>query len=285
MALSYPRRQTLFIAIICIAIIIVVGWYAFGSEIGNNFQNGSVNLLANAPTGSNTSTIDNINWQKDFYTISSSTNSAFNTSGAKDSASSTEILTNTDMVGREFFTAYAQLQQAGKVDDATAIASAADKIVNKAVSRMTTATVYKSANLNITKNTDTTSMGNYALTLADIIGTKMPKQSEADIVSIAASTGDMGLLKTLDPIITAYQASIRALLAMPVPQSVAAYHLMLVNGISQLLFNSQAFQDLEADPVASLMALGQEIPALEQLTGALDQIKVQLSYSGITLVY
>lgn len=287
MAFSYQRKQTILIAIICIIVIIVAAIYTYWPILENNIRKQDTKSLTSTPQATNENIIpiaSSTNWQKDFYTVSSST-TAYKTIDSPTTSVDTEPLSNTDIMGREFFVAYTQLQQAGKTNDNTAVSSVANQVIANAAARLPTPKTYRLSDLNISNSSDLAALQKYATTLSNILQNEMPKQNEVNIVSNAVDSGDMTILKQLDPVISSYKVSLHDLLAMPVPQSLSSYHLRLVNGVNLQLFSTQSFTTMSTDPVSSLSAIDMETQALNQTSGAIDDLRALLIASGVINAY
>ena len=110
----------------------------------------------------------------------------------------------------------------------------------------------------------------------------MPAQNEAVIASNALDKGDMTMLQQIDPVIAIYKKTINSLLATPVPQSAIQYHMDLVNGFSMELSNATALRNIDNDPLQSLNAIGQEVPALQRINTALANLQKYFNTSNVT---
>ncbi len=280
MAFSTPRKQTILTASVCIVGIIIVLLYVYGPW-GNNSDKKEGLAVTNLPQIPNDQPLaTSTNWQKDFYTVSSSTNSAYGVDDPN-ATTTTEILTNTDIMGREFLIAYSELQKAGKTNDAATVNFVANQVIDNAVARIVPPPEYVISDLNIDPNSDTIALEKYASTLDNILSTKLPKDNEVSIVLDAMDTGDLTLLKKIDPIVAGYKETLAAVITMSVPEAISSYHLKLLNGLSLQTFNSRALRDLELDPVGGLAAINEETNSMEQITSALEQINSELSSRGI----
>lgn len=282
--LSYQRRQTFIIASVCIIIVIGTLIYVYGPS-WNESREQNTPIKGSLEVNSNTiGDLANGDWKKTFFAVSSSTDSAYKTESAA-SSSVPEVLTQTDMLGREFFAAYAQLRQSGLTSDTNAINSAANLVVSNAVARIPSPAVYETKDLKILEANDVNTLTAYSSKLSSILGTNFPKTNETVIVGEALDADDMSILKGIDPIISDYQATLKALVTMNVPKSLATYHVSLLNGVSLQIFNAQALRNLETDPVRGLAAINMEIPAMETITGALEKIAAYLKTKGISFTY
>ena len=284
MAFYHQNRQTVIIATICLIVVIVVAFYVY-NPFGMSTKEVNRPSIDTTTLASSSKPLDisNTDWQKDFYSVSSSTNGSY--VGDTKRASSTAPLTNTDIMGRELLANYLQLQKTGQTSNKDAVTFVANQLVDNAMSRMATAAVYYSTDINISKKYDVASLTSYSNGLSKILDTSMPKKNEVYVVTDVADTGDMSLLKNIDPIIDGYKQTLQSLLSIPVPEPLSPYHLMLVNGVSMQFFNAQQLRKISSDPLSGLAAVNQEVPAMEQTSGALDQIKSHLLDKGIVFVY
>ncbi len=149
MAFSYPRKQTVIVAVICILVVLVVAGYAYQpvSTHSNNIET--------VATTSYTTVVDSAdtNWQKSFFSVASTT--AFQTTGSSAAKSaSTEPLTNTDIFGRESFSTILQLRQSGLESNSQAIDNAATELTSGALARLPSPTIYAAADIKIISRDD-----------------------------------------------------------------------------------------------------------------------------------
>ena len=281
MPITHQSRQTLAISIICVLVVVAAAIFAYGFSGSKESTNDlAVNVASSATPVKNSTSTD---WQKSFFEVSSSSKS-YNVSTASTlnaSGSSTGPITNTDALGRNFLVAYSKIHQAGLQTDADTINTVAEQLASNSLSTMPAPKNYYSSDIVTVKDSYTT-IGNYALSLTSILNNSMPAQNEAVIASNALDKGDMTMLQQIDPVIATYKKTINSLLATPVPQSAIQYHMDLVNGFSMELSNATALRNIDNDPLQSLNAIGQEVPALQRINTALANLQKYFNTSNVT---
>jgi len=274
------HKKTALISVVCLVVVIGVAVYVYYPSWGNSQS--SVNSeglgLSASPTSIQTiSTSTNSDWQKTFFSLPSISRDA----ASSTSTSTPEKLTQTDVLGREFLVAYTQLQQAGLSNDPDSVNKAASQLADDAVSRLKGQKMYTLMDLNITQNNTQTAMQTYAVSGQKILAT-LPAPEEALLATNALESGNTDQLKTIDPIISAYQNALNDLLTMPVPSLFASDHLNLVNGISMEVFDAQGLRQSDVDPVGGLAALSQELVAMQSILDAINNIQQSLASVGIS---
>ncbi len=282
MARNYPRKQTLFIFFICLILVfgtsvLVNGWPSTKKQVSyNNFSEKTI-VVANDAVADTSEQ----EWQKNFFN-----DTQVNTKGAKDvqQAKVSEKLTPTDLFGRNFFTKYTELRQSGLSDNANAIESVANDLINQSLSGIKGANLYTLKDINTTYKSDIETTKKYAEDLMLVLSKWMPAVNEVEIVTNALESGDMDLLKQIDPIIVGYKNAINKLKAMTVPDVLALPHLDLINGISMQIFNAESLRNADKDPLTSLAAVSMEVKSLETIANAIGRMQTIFANTGITSV-
>lgn len=283
MARNYPRKQTVFIFFICLILVfgtsvLVNGWPSTKKQV--SYKNVSEKTIvvtsdAVADTGEQ-------EWQKSFF----DDQAKVNVKNAKDvqPAKLAEKLTPTDLFGRNFFTKYTELRQSGLSDNASAIDSVANELINQSLSGIKGANLYTLKDIKTTYKSDVETTKKYAEDLIAILSNWMPAVNEVEIVTEALESGDMDLLKKIDPIIVGYKNAVNKLKTITVPDSLALPHLDLINGISMQIFNAEALRNADKDPLTSLAAVSMEVKSLETIAGAIGRMQTIFANTGITFV-
>lgn len=282
MARNYPRKQTLFIFFICLILVfgtsvLVNGWPSTKKQVSyNNFSEKTI-VIANDAVADTSEQ----EWQKNFFN-----DTQVNTKGAKDvqQAKISEKLTPTDLFGRNFFTKYTELRQSGLSDNANAIESVANDLINQSLSGIKGANLYTLKDINTTYKSDIETTKKYAEDLMLVLSKWMPAVNEVEIVTNALESGDMDLLKQIDPIIVGYKNAINKLKVMSVPDVLALPHLDLINGISMQIFNAESLRNADKDPLTSLAAVSMEVKSLETIANAIGRMQTIFANTGITFV-
>ena len=276
-----PRnRQTVVISVICFLVVIVTLVFVYGfPNNGSETKDLSANITTTQQDVS-TST----DWQKSFYEVAGSSTKYYNTdmASSSNSSSSPEVLTNTDILGRNFLVTYAQMYQAGVDSDSSTINTVASKLASNSLSNVGPPKVYYTEDIK-TVSDSPTSAGAYAQSLGQILALAIPPENEAVIAQNAFDKADMTILKKIDPIIDGYKKAISSLLETPVPKSASQYHLELINGLGMELFNAQSLRHVDSDPVTGLAAISQEIPALQRINTNLLNLQGYFNTNNITI--
>jgi hypothetical protein len=127
-----------------------------------------------------------------------------------------------------------------------------------------------------------TALNTYRSVVVGAVSAYTPKLNEAVLAGQAFDDNDMTELAKIDPIIAGYQSMVSALLKVPVPQSLAKYHLDLLNGAMISLYNAQSFRHMDTDPVRGLSAVSFELVALQNMSDAISGIRSYFSTVGMT---
>ncbi|MES2471021.1 MAG: hypothetical protein V4526_02205 [Patescibacteria group bacterium] len=166
-------------------------------------------------------------------------------------------LTATDKFGRELFTYYTQLRQAGLSSDS----DSQERLVQQLLESGTlaaTAKVYSSKDLVISNTTSDAAARQYVNSVGStFLRYSVKGRSEPAIVKESIETNNPSILAELDPIIAANRLILNQLLKTQAPSDAAALHLELVNTMSAVLFVDEAFKKIQTDPIVSLQAISQ----------------------------
>ncbi len=223
------------------------------------------------------STSTDSDWQKTFFSLPSITRD-----GASTTASSTapENLTQTDVLGRNFFMAYTQLRQAGLSSDPDSVNKAAAQLADDAAAQLRQQKIYTLLDINVSQINTAAAIQAYAVTGQKILAT-LPPPEEATIATNALESRNYDELKNIDQIILAYQNALKELITMPVPSLFASDHVNLVNAISMEVFDAQGLRQVDIDPVRGLAALSQELTAMQGIIDSVQNIQKSLVSAGI----
>ena len=284
MAKYYPRSQT-FITFI-VSGFFVVGTYVAINGLPNSskqvsFKNEPVKPIINVKEDS---TFQEEPWQKEFF---DQKQQKVDTKKATDinKTNQPQKLTATEVFSRNFFTKYAELRQSGLNNNANAVESVTNQLINESLDKMDGAKVYNLKDIKIDPNAnDTQSIRNYAESLMNILGKWMPDKNEAEIVTNALESDNMELLKDIDPIISGYQKTLNSLKTLKVPETLALPHLNLINGVSMQIYNAKSLRNTEKDPLTALSGISREVQSLETIAKSIASMQEIFSERGITFV-
>jgi hypothetical protein len=124
----------------------------------------------------------------------------------------------------------------------------------------------------------------YAEELMSILSKWMPAVNEVEILTDALESGDMDLLKQIDPIISGYKNAVIKLKSMTVPDVLALPHLDLINGISMQTFNAESLRNADKDPLTSVAAISMEVKSLETIAMAIGRMQSIFANAGINFI-
>lgn len=283
MAGNYPHKQTFFIFVICLFLVLGVSFFINGLPSTKNkivYQNTSIKpqIISNEkPIETET------DWQKAF--LDQKDNVKIDPVNVVDKTKvKEESLNPTELLGRNFFTKYVQLRQSGLTTDTEAVNAVANQVINDGVSSIKGPSSYTAKNIKISSGSSVDDIKKYAENLMLILKDSMPVKNEAEIAMNAFDSGDMNLLKEIDKVVAGYKKADSKLLETPVPQILAQYHLDLINGLSIQTFNAQSLRNSDKDPLTGLAAIGMEVKSLQAIANAIAGMQKIFTQQGITFV-
>ncbi len=278
MALSYPHRQTIIIGVICLVAIAAVAFYTQRNKAETNDALG-VQASAKENTRDVTLTATSTNWQKDFFTVSTSTKSTqISKSG------NTTSPTLTDTVGKDFFTRFMVLKQAGQTTDQESVKNAMDQTIANAAASAAQPKIYSLSNIKISTDTSLDAIHMYANTVGSTLLTNISRQDPTEIAMNALDRQNMDELKNIDPIISGYQKAISELLLVNVPQDLASSHVGIINGLSILLYVSQGLRRIQEDSMQSMVSLGLYTTGQDTLRASLLDTQAYLQVKNVPVL-
>ncbi len=281
MPTPYPRRQTLFVLLICVVAVAAVALYANANRASDP-KNPQETAVAEPQQQNAMSTTSNSDWKKAFL-YSTTSGSAYLASGSKPPAPVMEDLTMTDLFSRQVFASYLDLRQSGLVKNTDAVSSIADDVFNsQQISDTNKPKLYAMSDINVTTSSGSAAAREYGNRVGYILATYTPEGNDVVIVGEAMKTGDPSYVKTLSDNIVKYQTMISKLRAVPTPAAIAQHHLDLVNGVSYLSFIASALKAQTTDPVRALASLSSVNTSIDLLFKSVNGIKSYLQSYSIT---
>lgn len=278
---AYPRKQTVVIFAICAIAVGGVSYYSYGPFWDNrNPQTPSSPTLVAAVDVQGV-LVSNNDWQKQFLGSDSATSTAYKATTPYSVASGDKDLTPADKLGRNFFTQYAQLNQAGLTNDPQTVSDSMGQVASQTVGGLSGPKVYSLNDIVIGAN-GTPATASYGNSLISVFNS-MPNQNEAVIAQQAFDDNDMSELAEIDPVITSYSNMISKLVKVPTPRPLAQYQLNLINGLSIALYNAESFRHMDTDPVQGLSAVSLEVIGLQNISLALSNIQNYFISAGVPL--
>jgi hypothetical protein len=292
--LKYPSSKNLILLIV--AVLVIIGAFLISeyesratqqNTSGENNESSQNQLIIATTTMYNTPIVSQGNWQKTlvsaFGTSSTWTNGVINSNLSTAEAT----LTPTDIFGEDFFSKYAQYEQAGAdlTDPDTQ-----QQFIGQVMSDGTyipTPQTYDISSLTLSADNSTTAIIAYATNLQTIFENDLgPSQpDELTIVQESLDNNDPSILKQLDPIIASYTLLLKDLLAMRVPESMADMHINLVNALSEVLFADQGFTQTYTDGLTSIQGLSEYKNGIQDLSDSLTTILHYFNTNDIPFSY
>jgi len=281
MAKYYPHRQTVIIAIACA--VAIAGTVAYVHWQTPPIRANQPDIAATVPRSSHlddTVASSSNDWQKQFFGTATGTSTVLG--GKTAQVASDTPLTLTDQLSRELFSRFIDLKQNDLDGNPQLVQDSVDQTIDDTTTASAQPKTYDMTDLAVSNQSDVGSLRAYGNAVAVILLSYMPRSDAAAIASDAFDKDDLDLLSNIDPIITAYRTTIVKLLAMPVPQALAQYHLDLVNSVSSMLFVSQGLRNIQGDPTQSIIALGTYSTAQDAFHGALLNMKNYFAITNIS---
>lgn len=194
--------------------------------------------------------------------------------------SSTEKLSNIDLVSREFFARYMELRQLGGSTDKASQEELAYITASKIV--LSKPAVYKENEIVTKADVSTEAIKAYGQAVGNVFKTySIQSRNEAVIAKDSFEKEDETILKEIDPIIVSYKNIINALIKIPAPQNMAMIHLDLVNAMNEVLFVAQSFRNSDKNAVEGMQGVQYYLIASQHLADSVNAIRSFLTYSGI----
>ncbi len=209
--------------------------------------------------------------------------------GPKDKSQNTTIISQSeklepiDAVSREFFARYMQLKQVGLSTDAESQQELITSTVNSV--GFAEPKSYTTADIVIEEDSSAESIKKYGNALGSVIQKNMiSSRNEGEIAKEALETGNLEILKELDPIIENYRKIINGFILIPAPKALASLHADLLTGMNAALFTAQSFKQSGVNPISGLQAISQYTLAEAKIRSALNAIRSYMTFLGISFI-
>lgn len=283
MAKYYPRSQTFLTLIISGLFVTATAIAVYGFPQTKNqvtYKNESVKPIVNVKNEQNYKEEE---WQKSFFDQKDS----IDTKKAKEivTENKNKPLTPPELLGRNFFTKFTELKQAGLINDANAIQSVTNQLITESLNSIPDTKIYTLRDINsIPNSADIQNTKKYAEGLINILSGWLPEKNEVEIAKTALENEDFDQLKQLDPIINNYKRVLNSLQKLPVPEKYAVKHLSLVNGLSMQVYNASAIRNVDKDALTALTGIGNELVTLKKLSDTIEDLQKTFNAEGIIFV-
>jgi hypothetical protein len=280
MALLYPHKQTVLIALICLGIVGAAAYSAYGSQLNHPADAPAVAIADNSQPSSQEALPTDTDWQKQFTgTITTSPSNAAKGKAAQQSDFAT---TTTDQMGREFFAQFIALKQVNLLSNPDIVNQTTENVVVRNFDSIQPVT-YALTDIPVIDSTDPVALSTYASGVASIIGSYAASKGEGAIVQEYLTTSDASTLSQLDPVVASYKHMLSSLRALRTPQIAANDELDLVNALSTLEFASQALRAIDSDNIRGLAGSSLHVQGINLLLSALGNINDDLGTYGVSL--
>lgn len=282
---AYPRRKTVATFIVCTVVVLGASIYTYGNPfISKNKQE---NILATnkiTTATSNDAYIDTADWKKTFFNVNENNAKNYSTENAKNISQTKKEpgLTATDLFGRELFSKFMTLRQAGMASNTGTTDALVNQILDNSQLITDEAKLSTIGDLYTFTTEDSVALQIYANTVASILKRDRPTDNEVLIAKKALETGDTKMLENIDPIIATYARVRSDLLTTPVPFSASTYHIKLVNGVSTALANAVALKNSAVDPLQALNAISSYPETVSIVFYAVVDLRNYFDKAGIT---
>jgi hypothetical protein len=254
---------------VCILAVAAAGYAAFGTSVSEKTdQIKQVDAVVSSSTEQGTIS-SSVDWKKQFLTGSTT----IKTSGTAEKTVPSEPDTLTGQFGKKFFEQYMYLKQNNLSEDPQAIKALVDQTTNNLVDAAPQARVYDIREINISTSQDSGLERVYANAIGTIFSAHMPTSDAATVALQALEDEDPSQIKTVESIASSYDAILTGILSVPAPQSLATFHVNLVNGVSAIAFGSHGMTKVFTDPIQSIAALATYEKSLGQLRDGLLDLK------------
>lgn len=189
--------------------------------------------------------------------------------------------TRTEAFAREFFGRYWELRQSGRVLDEADKANLIESVLNRNL--VVPFKKYTESDVKTFTPEGPTEIEAYGNALGAAILKNSPKKMENELVIFARalSKGGERELRKLDPIISAYQKGLSAILKIKVPDEALSEHLRFVNTLSQIHSSLKGLRGMNDDYVAGLSSFALYPDHVKELEKSVGELQDYFSLEGV----
>ncbi|OGD69584.1 hypothetical protein A3I18_02095 [Candidatus Campbellbacteria bacterium RIFCSPLOWO2_02_FULL_35_11] len=193
----------------------------------------------------------------------------------------TEELTQTDILARNFFMGYLGLKQAGTLEQKQE--TFLNNLVENSFAEINNfQNQYSKDNLNIINKDDKVTLKNYGDELISVLGVFKTLENDAILLVNYGEKGDKDSLDEINNNIETYESIKKDLLEMSVPKGVALYHAGLINGVDMLETSVKGFSAINTDPVLSLASSENYFKSFDVISDYSLKIGKYLANKGVS---
>lgn len=204
--------------------------------------------------------------------------------GISPSANTNQNQNETEKFAQDFFTAYAAMKTSGQVDD-TAISNFSNAL-GQQITNASVVDQYSEKDIEIAKSDEKKDQESYYVTAgtlfekykAEGVGSELEAAGE---VAAGGDAGDTQGQNNLVKISGAYQEFAQKLLLVPVPHSLAEYHLKIINSANNTGIAVLNMSKMMTDPVVGISGISQYEKYSDDLINSVHDLETFLSTNGI----
>lgn len=202
-------------------------------------------------------------------------------SGSSD-ATARAKLTQTDIVARDFFARYMELNQMGLASDSQSQAELIGQVLKNGMV-LSTPKVYAEKDILVSQDNSIEAIRKYGNEVAAIFKKyNNPKaRNEVMIAKESLDNENPDGLKEIDPIILAYKNTLTGLLKTPAPQTLSDNHLQIINAMSTLVFSAESLRKIDKDTLAGIQGSSVWLAAASSLNKSFNFLKATFTSHGI----
>lgn len=194
------------------------------------------------------------------------------------------ILTETDKFARQFFASYAAMKTSGQTDDST-LSSFSDSLEQR-ITDPTILDQYTEKDIKLKTGDESKDQETYYTTAAKLFETYKNKGvgDEMDIASVMANSEnevDTQNQDKLYEISLAYKEFAKKLLLVSVPESLASYHLRIINSANNTGIAVGNMSKMLVDPIVGISGTSQYQKYCDNLVSSVNDLEAFLSINGI----
>ena len=193
-----------------------------------------------------------------------------------------EKLTQTDILSRDFFARYMELNQTGLSGDAQSQSELIGQVLKNGIV-LSSPKVYTQKDMVISADESTAAIRKYGNEVGAIFKkNKNSRRDETVIANDSLEKEDPEILKEIDPIISTYKSILQSLLNTPTPQVMISMHTDLINSVSRFLFVAESLRQTDVDALKGLQGASGYMAAGESFFNALRALTTYFSSVGIS---
>ncbi len=279
MALLYPHKQTVLIALICIVVVGAAGYSAYGSTWGGRAEPSTVTISEDPASEAQPQIEANDDWKKAFLDASNAASVSPSKQAPNEGAGPTTV---TDRLGINFFAKYMDLKQANLLNNPDIVNQTVDDLVTSNFDSIQPKE-YTLGDLTVTSSSDEATLSAFATGVARAVGSYSAPEGEGVIIQKYISTSDPQVLTELDQVITSYKRVLKMLLALKTPEIAANDELDLVNSVSALEFAAESLRSTDNDNIRGLAGASLHVQGINLLLSALSNVNDDLEIYGVSL--